>query len=37
MDATRVIVVKYEQSGEQARDIARRSIMAAFWKGQFGA
>jgi len=37
MEATRVIVVKYEQSSEQARDIARRSIMASFWKGQFGA
>ena len=24
-------------SSKQARDIARRSIMAAFWKGQFGA
>jgi hypothetical protein len=37
MDATRVIVSKYEQSGEQARDIARRSIMAAYWKGQLGS
>jgi len=37
MDATRVIVVKYEQSGEQARDISRRSILAAYWKGKFGA
>ena len=37
MDATRVLVVKYEQSEEQTRDIARRSVLAAYWKGKFGS
>jgi hypothetical protein len=37
IDAVRILVSKYEQSSEQARDIARRSILAAYWKGQFGA
>jgi hypothetical protein len=34
--ASEVLIHNYEQSGSQARDIARRTNLAHFWLGKFG-
>ncbi|HUB63886.1 MAG TPA: phage tail tip lysozyme [Methylocella sp.] len=35
--AVAILVQDYEQSGDQTRDIARRTVLATYWLGQFGS